>query len=67
VDALPQMRTSGLHVFTAALRCVPYVMPEHWVGARLMEDLPGEANGSKVLPFLAYTSPFSDDSIANDG
>lgn len=36
------MRFAGLNVFTAALRCVPYIVPEHWNGARLMDDLPGK-------------------------
>ena len=37
----PQARPAGLNVFTTALRCVPYIMPEHWAGSRLMDDLPG--------------------------
>lgn len=39
-------RPQSMHVFTAALRCVPYIMPEHWVGGRLMDDLPGESEAA---------------------
>ena len=28
-------------VFATALRCVPYVRPDHWAGAKMAEDLPG--------------------------
>ena len=33
--------TKGLACFTVALRCVPFVLPDHWQGARIFEDLPG--------------------------
>ena len=46
----PQARPAGLNVFTTALRCVPYIMPEHWAGSRLMDDLPGLLL-SPLLPF----------------
>ena len=28
-------------MFGTALRCVPYIVPEHWAGAKIAEDLPG--------------------------
>lgn len=37
-------------MFTAALRCVPYIMPEHWTGSRLMEELPGMPHMPGFLP-----------------
>eukprot|EP00891_Asterochloris_glomerata_P001080 jgi/Astpho2/1080/fgenesh1_pg.00017_%23_19_t len=30
----------GLACFTVALRCVPFVLPDHWQGGRMFEDLP---------------------------
>ena len=40
-DIIPKEKSSGLPVFTQALRLVPYTMPDHWSGPRLCEDLPG--------------------------
>ncbi len=53
METPPQMRVSGLNVFTAALRCVPYIVPEHWTGSRLMEDLPGKASLSVSCRFIS--------------
>ncbi len=38
---VPKERAGGLPVFATALRAIPYVLPEHWEGARLAEELPG--------------------------
>jgi hypothetical protein len=41
LDTLPKEKTGGLPVLATALRCIPYVIPEHWEGTKLAEDLPG--------------------------
>ena len=41
MELIPRERAPGLPVFAIALRCVPYIMPEHWAGGRVCDDLPG--------------------------
>ena len=40
-EVVPKERAGGLPVFAAALRALPYVIPDQWEGARLAEELPG--------------------------
>lgn len=40
-EAVPKERAAGLPVFAVALRCVPYIIPEHWEGSKLADELPG--------------------------
>jgi len=40
-DLLPKERGAGLPVLAAALAVVPFLLPEHWEGARLAAELPG--------------------------
>lgn len=40
-ESIPKERVGGLPVFSQALRLIPYIMPDHWNGPRLCEDLPG--------------------------
>ncbi|EIE19264.1 hypothetical protein COCSUDRAFT_48883 [Coccomyxa subellipsoidea C-169] len=40
-EAVPKERAAGLPVFAVALRCVPYIVPEHWEGYKLADELPG--------------------------
>jgi len=40
-DLLPKERGAGLPVLAAALAVVPFLLPEHWEGARLASELPG--------------------------
>ena len=42
VDPGPKERSQGLAVFGMALRCVPYIRPDHWAGDKLAQDLPGD-------------------------
>lgn len=41
-EAVPKERAGGLPVFAVALRCVPYLIPEHWEGSKLADELPGK-------------------------
>lgn len=41
-EAVPKERAAGLPVFAVALRCVPYIIPEHWEGSKLADELPGK-------------------------
>lgn len=42
-EAVPKERAAGLPVFAVALRCVPYIVPEHWEGSKLADELPGDS------------------------
>jgi hypothetical protein len=41
---VPREKAGGAAVFPLALRCVPYVMPDHWAASPslLAEELPGD-------------------------
>ena len=48
-ETVPKEKAAGLPVFAVALRCIPYIIPEHWEGAKLAEELPG-APRTPLLP-----------------
>jgi hypothetical protein len=60
-EAIPKERAGGLPVFAVALRCVPYLIPEHWEGSKLADELPGkfsisiQGKGSQMHALLGLT------------
>lgn len=49
LETLPKEKTGGLPVLATALRCVPYVIPLHWEGVKLAEELPGKAHTQRMI------------------
>lgn len=57
---MPKERAAGLPVFAVALRCIPYIIPEHWEGAKLAEELPGaplHGGSAAALQYCMLTVP----------
>ena len=42
-EGLQKDKLPGLPVFTTALRCLPYVLPDSWDAARIATELPGRS------------------------
>lgn len=69
LELIPKERYGGLAVFSQALRLVPYIMPDHWTGPRICEELPGSHSlqccccpGLQIMPLCMKKTLHTDQS-----